>query len=262
MKYVPSSIWTEPAPPWVQHELETIFSTVPAVSAFFRVDDVGDNAEQFPRLMELFIRYRTPLCLAVVPTWFSERQWQAYTPFEPCNELWSWHQHGYAHQNHETAGKKSEFGNSRTTKEVAADIQRGKDILENIMGDALRPMFTPPWNRCSKETLSALADHGFQILSRSADPRNPHLKPLAEVNINVDLHTRKEADPEAGRQNLFREIASAGQSGVIGFMLHHHRMNAHAFQFMEILLRTMQQIRIPVQGYEQFRQNQTLKSGN
>ncbi|WP_051309226.1 DUF2334 domain-containing protein [Desulfogranum japonicum] len=252
MKYVPSTLWNETIPANIRHELETLFSTTPATSIFFRVDDVGDDAEQFSQLMELFMGYQTPLCLAVVPAWINEKRWHSYSHFEPNNPLWSWHQHGYTHHNHETTGKKSEFGSSRTAQEVAVDIQQGRDILKNIMGEAFCPMFTPPWNRCSEDTLTALEQYGFQILSRSDDPRNQHKASLTEVNINVDLHTRTDLDAPSGWKNLLNEIVTAGQTGTLGFMLHHQRMNSYAFQFMEILLQIIQQAQIPVSGYKQF----------
>ena len=62
------------------------------------------------------------------------------------------HQHGLAHVNHEPDGRKFEFGPSRTHEEQRADIEAGRRLLAERLGDAVEPIFTPPWNRCTRDT--------------------------------------------------------------------------------------------------------------
>ena len=84
---------------------------------FFRADDVAAPGEKFARLMDIFKRHQVPLCLAVVPAWLTGRRWQ-YLKGQGAKEssLWCWHQHGWRHVNHETDGKKQEFGVPQPTQ--------------------------------------------------------------------------------------------------------------------------------------------------
>ncbi len=81
------------------------------VKVFFRADDIGVPSAAFSRMIKLFNEKQAPLCLAVVPAWLTQRRWAAIG--ELCDQKaarWCWHQHGWAHINHEKTGKKSEFG--------------------------------------------------------------------------------------------------------------------------------------------------------
>jgi hypothetical protein len=55
--------------------------------------------------------------------------------------------------------------------------------------------------------------------------------------VGVDLHTRKDADPEKGWINLMAELNRALASGVCGIMIHHQRMNHAAFEGLELILK-------------------------
>jgi hypothetical protein len=52
----------------------------------------------------------------------------------------------------------------------------------------------------------------------------------------VDLHTRKEPDPETARRNLLDELETALGGGFCGIMIHHQRMNGAALDFLDNLL--------------------------
>jgi hypothetical protein len=104
------------------------------------------------------------------------------------------------------------------------------------MGDVFVPAFTPPWNRCDEETLTALQGLGYMALSRSLGVQPPAPASLPEYPVSVDLHTRKEQDAEAGWQNLLEELRENLANGFCGVMLHHQRMNYAAFVFLDLLL--------------------------
>ena len=102
---------------------------------FFRADDVAVPGRQFSRLMHLFSAYGVPLSLAVVPAALTRKRWQYLKGFEKKNPLrWCWHQHGWRHVNHESQGKKQEFGPARCRADLAHDIGRGRQRLENLLG--------------------------------------------------------------------------------------------------------------------------------
>lgn len=207
---------------------------------FFRADDVAVPGKRFVQMMELFSRYRVPLSLAVVPARLTRVRWRYLKSFEKKNpSRWCWHQHGWRHVNHEIEGKKQEFGTVRAPFEIRQDLMRGKQRLTDLMGEAFFPVFTPPWNRCSVHTLQLLRELGFAAVSRSRGSKPPSLKNLPDFFVNVDLHTRKETDPAAGRNNLLKEFKQAAGSGCCGIMIHHQMMNESAFDFLEALLKML-----------------------
>ncbi|MCP4116083.1 MAG: polysaccharide deacetylase [Desulfobacteraceae bacterium] len=205
---------------------------------FFRADDIGVPGRNFARMMELFLQYRLPLCLAVVPTWLTRQRWEALVPFaNRGGGLFCWHQHGWRHVNHEVKGKKQEFGPARPVSDIRNDLAKGRQRLEAILSHRFAPFFTPPWNRCTLETMAALVSLGFEGISRSAGNAPEPPAGLREISVHVDLHTRKEPSPGLGWQALFDELSQGMESGVCGIMLHHMRMNDAAFLFLEFLLR-------------------------
>ena len=207
---------------------------------FFRADDVGVPGMQFEKMMDLFGKYGVPLSLAIVPAWLTYDRWQYLSSFEKNNPVrCCWHQHGWRHVNHESKGKKQEFGGTRTLTEIKHDLMRGKNRLRELMGASFFPAFTPPWNRCNGDTLQLLRELGFVAVSRShgSTPHSP--RGLPDFYVNVDLHTRKESSPTAGWNKLLQEIEQAIATRFCGIMIHHQLMNQAAFDFLEILFRAL-----------------------
>jgi hypothetical protein len=151
--------------------------------------------------MRLFLAHRMPLCLAVVPEWLDRSAWAKMQEYGPANPLWCWHQHGWNHTNHEPEGKKCEFGESRDRAAIQTDLRKGSEHLGRLLGDLFLPVFTPPWNRCSRATLEILAELGFLAVSRFNNARPPAAGILPELAVNVDLHTRREK-PISGRAGM------------------------------------------------------------
>lgn len=206
-------------------------------TVWFRADDIAAPGGNFQRMIEAFTRHRTPLALAAVPAWVTRQRWKAVRNIaEPGADLWCWHQHGWRHANHERVGKKQEFGPGRSAEALCSDLRRGRDRLVELLGDGFFPAFTPPWNRCGEDALAALVDLRFRAISRSVGAKPPAPAKLPEFPVNVDLHTRREADPETGWENLLAELESAVSTGTAGIMLHHQRMNDVAVSFLDRLL--------------------------
>jgi hypothetical protein len=207
---------------------------------FFRADDIAVPGKRFARLMQLFTTYQVPLSLSVVPSWLTGERWiSLQEPGRKIPSFWCWHQHGWRHANHETGGKKQEFGPGRSFFDARKDIIRGRNRLESLMGKNFYPVFTPPWNRCDLKTLEILRELGYVAVSRSRGSKPASPVGLPDIAVNVDLHTRKETDPHSGWDHLFAEIRQAVSSGRCGIMLHHQRMNDAAFAFLEILLQNL-----------------------
>jgi peptidoglycan/xylan/chitin deacetylase (PgdA/CDA1 family) len=207
---------------------------------FFRADDVAVPGKRFARMMGLFSKYGAPLSLAVVPAWLTRDRWRYLKGFEEKNpSRWCWYQHGWRHVNYESEGKKQEFGNARALADIRRDLARGKNRLEQLVKDRFYPVFTPPWNRCSARALQELKDLGYVAVSRSYKSKPPSPAGLPDYYVNIDLHTRKERDPVTGWRNLFREFKQALASNYCGIMIHHQMMNKAAFDFLEVLLKTL-----------------------
>ncbi|ACS79823.1 polysaccharide deacetylase family protein [Maridesulfovibrio salexigens] len=204
---------------------------------FFRADDIGYPGKQFSAMINIFKEHKTPLALAVAPSWLNEQRRDILLEeLGPDLNLWALHQHGYRHMNHEQTGKKFEFGPSRDKKVITGELGRGKAKLSKMLGDNFSPIFTPPWNRCSADTMESLVELGFSAISRSTNVYpNPPQK-LPDIPVNVDLHTIKESSPEQGIKTLQSLMEEAVKSGCAGFMLHHQRMNKTSQLFLHYLL--------------------------
>lgn len=204
---------------------------------FFRADDIGVPGKQFEQLIQIFLASKLPLCLAVVPSWLTPTRFEKLlTITGDHTSQWCWHQHGWLHRNHESEGKKQEFGTGRPATAQYSDLLKGKNRLTSIMGNNFSPFFTPPWNRCSLDTLKGLQDLQFKAVSRSsgASPLPP--PGLPDLQVNTDLHTRKEENPVVCLNNLLKELEQGLMKGRSGIMIHHQRMNQTAFDFLTVLL--------------------------
>ncbi len=209
---------------------------------FFRADDIGVPGKQWSQLIQLFLDNSLPLCLAVVPTWVTENRFATLQELTgKKNSQWCWHQHGWLHRNHETEGKKQEFGSGRTATVQVDDLKKGQIRLQRILGNEFAPFFTPPWNRCSLDTLNGLQQLGFRAISRSKNANPPSPLHFPDIQINIDLHTRKETEPEKCWKNLLAELTQGISNGTGGIMIHHQRMDQSAFDFLALLLRLIHQ---------------------
>lgn len=204
---------------------------------FFRADDIGIPSRSFAQLISCFQKHRLPLCLATVPAWLTAvRLTELRRLTGTGSAQWYWHQHGRVHRNFETTGKKQEFGPARTKIATHTSLLLGRKRLTELLGTDFHPVFTPPWNRCGSDTLQALVDLHFTALSRSTGARPETPAALPDYQVNVDLHTRKELEPQAALENLLRELEQGIASGLCGIMLHHQRMNDSALLMLDVLL--------------------------
>ncbi len=243
MTWPVSSLWHE-SPPDLEDRLKRCLDAAGDRAGrhndryiFFRADDVGVPGKNFARLMEPFTRLETPLSLAVVPAWLTEPRWRRLKETgRRSGRLWCWHQHGWRHKDHQTASKKGEFGPGRSRTQIENDLKRGRDRLHGLLGEDFSAVFTPPWNRCDGITLELLKELGYHAISRGTGCQPPAPDGLPEFEIQVDLHTRKEPNPEACWEALLKELETALSGRVCGLMIHHQRMNEAAFGFLGILL--------------------------
>ena len=209
------------------------------ITYFFRDDDAGWDDERLFALLDCFAEFHLPIDLAVIP--IELRDDLAKTLLKRKSEspmLLGLHQHGYSHTNHETTGRKCEFGPSRSAAHQGHDIKHGAKLLREKLGSALDSIFTPPWNRCSTATATALRRHGFRALSRDITAAPLELGDLVELPVCVDWSKRKNG-VAISREALGVTLAAAIDAPSIGVMLHHAVMESADLlalrQFLELL---------------------------
>jgi hypothetical protein len=191
---------------------------------FFRDDDAGWNDARLAALLGRFAAHAVPIDLAVIPTALSRALIRDLLKRISIGDPVGLHQHGYAHLNHETTGRKCEFGPSRSLVAQHIDIKTGRAVLGDIFGPLADPIFTPPWNRCTADTVSCLEALGFRALSRDAGARPLAGTTLDELPVAVDWCKLRPpgSPPSALAERIAGQIAS---EPIVGIMLHHAVMD-------------------------------------
>jgi hypothetical protein len=208
---------------------------------WLRDDDATVPSDQLDRLVALAERFTVPVLLASIPMLAQEtlaRRLETAPLLRPC-------QHGSWHRNHAPAGeKKSEFRLHRPLPDILAEIAIGQQRLRQLFGDAVLPVFVPPWNRIHPDVAAELPGLGFAGLSCF---RNFGLGPASGprlVNTDLDLIDwhhgrvgRQPADLLAEMVGLLAENQAKPEPGQpFGLLLHHHDHDSTTWNFLTNLL--------------------------
>ena len=197
------------------------------VEFFFRDDDIGWANDEFRALLACFRRNSVPIDIAAIPgALTAEFADEICALHDEAPALLGIHQHGFWHANHEVAGRKCEFGTSRTYHEQYRDLQLGKMKLESMLGPALDPIFTPPWNRCTEITGECLTELGFRVLSRDITAPSLALPDLKELPISIDWFAKKHGTRLTLEALGALMADTVKQRQPMGIMLHHELMSA------------------------------------
>ena len=209
------------------------------VPFFLRDDDAGWDDAALSTLLDCTECAGVPIDLAVIP-----QATGAALATSLCKRaratpgLIGLHQHGLAHHNHESNGRKCEFGDERSIDAQRMDLSAGRDRLHQLFGAQLDSIFTPPWNRCSAATPALLATLGFAALSRSRGA--PLQQALPELPVDVDWCKERRLaalQGDDGSERIAFELARrVAAGGPVGLMLHHAEMNALDLSLLDTLL--------------------------
>ena len=212
---------------WLHPVCEALDESYTGIDFFFRDDDVGWANDEFRALIACFRQHSVPIDIAAIPSALTaEFAAEIRALHDEAPALLGIHQHGFSHTNHEMLGRKCEFGPSRTRQEQYSDIQLGQMKLEALLGSAMDPIFTPPWNRCTEITGECLRELGFRVLSRDATAPSLALSGLDELPISIDWFAKNNG-ARLSFQSLGRLIANmVKHSRPVGIMLHHELMSA------------------------------------
>ncbi len=227
------SAWLDP----LRRALDCVAAPVPF---FFRDDDAGWEDDRLFALLELFAEHTLPIDLAVIPDALTPRLAQRLRArIEVHPRQVAIHQHGFAHTNHEPEGRKCEFGPARSVEAQRRDLERGARRLHELLGDHVRPIFTPPWNRCTTITGASLAELGFRALSRDHTAAPLAVAGLIELPVRVDWYARRKG-LRLSRVELGALLAAAVTlAQPVGVMFHHAPMDADERRAAGELLRLL-----------------------
>ena len=220
--------------------LRAALDAAPApVTFFFRDDDAGWRDDRLEALLDVFARYGVPIDLAAIPLATTPALATALVARAETGQPVGVHQHGYAHLDHQAEGRKCEFGSDRSYDEQLEDIAAGQRLLRALLGPALEPVFTPPWNRCTEDTGAALVELGIGALSRDRTAVPLGLERLRELPVQVDWFAKRTGMP-LGRDAVGKQLAArAGEPAPVGVMLHHAEMDTEDMTAMGELLDTI-----------------------
>ena len=195
---------------------------------FLRDDDAGWNDERLFELLDLVAARGLALDLAVIPRAASPRLAASLVARSGSRGApLGVHQHGLEHVNHERSGRKCEFGGSRDRDAQRNDIAIGRGLLVELFGEAVDPIFTPPWNRCNRDTCLSLVELGFAALSRESRACPIDVPGLAELPVSVDWFAKRRGE-RLSRFELGGLLAAATAApGPVGVMFHHAVMDAN-----------------------------------
>jgi peptidoglycan/xylan/chitin deacetylase (PgdA/CDA1 family) len=221
---------------WLEPVRAALDAAPRPVQFFFRDDDAGWEDESLWQLLDRCQANTVQIDLAVIPV-----ELTAVLADSLCDRastgLVHLHQHGFRHVNHEADGRKYEFGPSRSHDQQLADIAQGRALIGGQLHPYVEPIFTPPWNRCTDQTAAALANLGFQVLSRDHTAEPFGLADLAEVPVTVDWFAKTKGEPWT-REQVGEQIATQVADGTkpVGVMLHHAITNDEHLRLIDQLL--------------------------
>ena len=223
---------------WLDSLRKTLDLAPKPITFFFRDDDAGWEDQRLFKLVAIFDQHNVPLDLAVIPESISgQTAARLRTVVEINPQRVSLHQHGYAHVNHEQSGRKCEFGESRPADSQLADITSGWQLLKDLFGSFIDPIFTPPWNRCTATTAECLREAGFRYLSRDVTASEINTGGLSELPIAIDWFKQRHGFRLAPNQLGVSISTAARERKAVGVMLHHAVMDEEERSRLSELLR-------------------------
>jgi predicted deacetylase len=224
--------------PWLTAPKAALDGRSSPMTVFFRDDDAGWNNARLLALLDLFEKHGVPIDLAVIPDALDADLAAELVRRRTRNSgLLGLHQHGYHHVNHETDGRKCEFGVSRSYAEQFGDLAAGRRRLHELLGiQHLDAIFTPPWNRCTQATVDCLAELGLRTLSRAATAAALDVRGLGELPVHVDWCKAKGTLAEKRKARSEWLSAAFASFATTGIMLHHAVMDNEDLSEVEQLL--------------------------
>jgi hypothetical protein len=205
-----------------------------AIQVWWRDDDAGRDHSALTRLLELAEGHDVNLALAVVPLWLEADAQARIAASAHATVL----QHGFAHANHASAGRKSIELGGRDLEAVVGELERGRAMLEDVFGCAFLAVLVPPWNRLQDGLIERLADCGFIGLSTFGRRALAEAAPgVAQVNTHLDPIDWRGTRLFIGEATALARLLAVLDAGEpIGILSHHLTMDEDGWAFLDRLL--------------------------
>jgi len=184
------------------------------VNVIFRYDDYAANSvtDAEIKIIETFRKHGIPISFGVIPFKVAgdpeDPSAQDLLALDSVKEeilkngfeagILDITMHGYSHQTN-SPEYLSEFANLEY-KEQLKRLSAGKEYLQNVTGAPVTT-FLPPWNTYDLNTLSALEESGFSILSANKKGLVSRGSKLHYLPISCDLPELKDAVKAARRSS-------------------------------------------------------------
>lgn len=201
---------------------------------WWRDDDAGDFSPGLRNLLEFRRGANIPLALAVIPAVAGTALVEALAAENDVRVL----QHGFAHVNHEPAGRpKSELGRSRAGVDATRELEAGRDRLSALFGAMVVPVLVPPWNRIDPAVVEFLPGLGYRGISTFRRRQEEEAAPgVVRVNTHVDIIDWRGSRGFCGEEialsatvdHLAARRSGAADGGEPTGLLTHHRMHEAA----------------------------------
>ena len=155
--------------------------------------------------------------------------------------------HGWAHENHAPADRKTcEFGSTRPVDAALDEAEAGMMRMKELFGARLQPMFVPPWNRISPAILPWLAGLGFVALSTYGPRKRVQAAPgLLQINTHLDPIDWRGSRGLLAEDLLLgllvqrlqaRRLGREDRAEPLGYLTHHLVQDRATWAFSERLL--------------------------
>jgi hypothetical protein len=192
---------------------------------FLRVDDYTDATPEMRRVLEWLLGNGYKVHIAAIPgllepsgARFLETILNAHPGRVEVG------QHGYVHACRRLGPRRFEVGPGMPRREQSRIINLGREALRERLVAPSVPVFTPPFNGYDDNTVLALIDNGFEVLSAEvrSQQESSIRTPLRQISINVDVCSKYFPEPALGQVDEIGEMVriASSRDGYIGIMLH------------------------------------------
>ena len=214
------------------------------IDLFIRDDDVDFEEANLERLVSIGLKLRVPISLGIIPAALTRNVGILLNSVKRGHpELIELHQHGWAHINHEGELGMGEFGPARSYRQQREDLEKGRDTLERSFGDGFFPAFSPPWNVYTTDTIRAMRELAFQVLSAGWNDFGESGSGIQNYPSSLDVMNWGALGQLQPSRGLFLRIVALLMKarGPVGLLMHHRRMTLGDFEILESLLHRLTQ---------------------
>ncbi len=241
---------TENTDPWslLHAEFDAWHRSGKPARLWWRDDDAAVTGPKLDQLIR--VSANAGLLLAVIPK-LCEKTLCSLFSEAPLLRI---AQHGYAHINHAPRGQGLgawELGMHRGIDAVLADLDRGRERLEDYFGDFFLPVVVPPWNKIDPLLFAPLAERGYSAVSTFGARTSVQIADgLLAVNAHCDPIRWKSGAQFAGELKTINQLVDhlrAKRIGLAdtdepsGFLTHHVDLDEQGWQFCQQLTDCVEQ---------------------